>query len=159
MSLQFGVRILAPQDVPQLRAMLSVFGHAFGDVPTYAAQQPDDGYLRALLQSDTFLAIAALKGAQVIGGLTGYVLPKFEQARSEFYIYDLAVAESCRRQGVATALIECLRKYSKQRGIYVIFVQADYGDDPAIALYGKLGVREEVLHFDIQTRGRRRNAP
>jgi hypothetical protein len=26
---------------------------------------------------------------------------------------------------------------------------ADYGDDPAIALYTKLGVREEVLHFDI----------
>jgi aminoglycoside 3-N-acetyltransferase I len=31
----------------------------------------------------------------------------------------------------------------------VIFVQADYGDDPAIALYSKLGTREEVLHFDI----------
>jgi aminoglycoside 3-N-acetyltransferase I len=31
----------------------------------------------------------------------------------------------------------------------VIFVQADHGDDPAIALYERLGVREEVLHFDI----------
>jgi hypothetical protein len=31
----------------------------------------------------------------------------------------------------------------------VIFVQADIGDDPAIALYTKLGVREDVLHFDI----------
>jgi aminoglycoside 3-N-acetyltransferase I len=31
----------------------------------------------------------------------------------------------------------------------VIFVQADYGDDPAIALYTKLGSREDVIHFDI----------
>jgi len=31
----------------------------------------------------------------------------------------------------------------------VIFVQADLGDAPAIALYSKLGRREEVLHFDI----------
>jgi len=31
----------------------------------------------------------------------------------------------------------------------VVYVQADHGDDPAIALYAKLGVREEVLHFDI----------
>jgi aminoglycoside 3-N-acetyltransferase I len=31
----------------------------------------------------------------------------------------------------------------------VVFVQADYGDDAAIALYSKLGHREEVLHFDI----------
>jgi len=31
----------------------------------------------------------------------------------------------------------------------VVYVQADYGDDPTIALYEKLGVREDVLHFDI----------
>jgi aminoglycoside 3-N-acetyltransferase I len=29
-------------------------------------------------------------------------------------------------------------------------VQADHGDDPAIALYTKLGTREDVLHFDIE---------
>ena len=34
-------------------------------------------------------------------------------------------------------------------GCYVIFVQADHGDDAAIALYSKLGRREDVLHFDI----------
>lgn len=28
-------------------------------------------------------------------------------------------------------------------------VQADHGDDAAIALYTQLGVREDVLHFDI----------
>jgi aminoglycoside 3-N-acetyltransferase I len=32
-----------------------------------------------------------------------------------------------------------------------MFVQADMGDEPAIALYSKLGVREDVLHFDIFT--------
>ena len=35
------------------------------------------------------------------------------------------------------------------RAAYVIFVQADVGDAAAIALYSKLGVREDVLHFDI----------
>ena len=30
-----------------------------------------------------------------------------------------------------------------------MYVQADLGDDPAIALYSKLGRREDVLHFDI----------
>jgi aminoglycoside 3-N-acetyltransferase I len=39
------------------------------------------------------------------------------------------------------------------RGAYVIFVQADLGDEPAIALYAKLGIREEVLHFDIAVEG------
>ena len=86
----------------------------------------------------------------LVGGLAAYMLPKFEQARSEFYIYDLAVDERYRRQGVATALIGELQRLAARRGIYVIFVQADHGDDPAIALYTKLGVREDVLHFDIE---------
>jgi aminoglycoside 3-N-acetyltransferase I len=77
------------------------------------------------------------------------VLPKFEQARSELYIYDLAVAEAKRRRGIATALIRALQQLAAERGIWVAFVQADLGDDAAIALYTKLGVREDVLHFDI----------
>jgi aminoglycoside 3-N-acetyltransferase I len=85
----------------------------------------------------------------VIGGIAAYVLPKFEQARSELYIYDLAVDQQHRRQGVATAMIGELKKLAAARGIYVIFVQADHGDEPAIALYTKLGLREDVLHFDI----------
>ncbi|MFC7513588.1 AAC(3)-I family aminoglycoside N-acetyltransferase [Herbaspirillum sp. GCM10030257] len=141
--------MLGEQDISQLRAMMKMFGEAFGDLATYTDRQPDDAYLQDLLGSRTFLAVAAFAGSEVIGGLAAYVLPKFEQARSELYIYDLAVSESYRRQGIATAMIEELKRQAADRGIWVIFVQADYGDDPAIALYTKLGVREDVLHFDI----------
>ena len=34
-----------------------------------------------------------------------------------------------------------------------MYVQADYGDDPAVALYTKLGTREDVMHFDIAVNG------
>jgi aminoglycoside 3-N-acetyltransferase I len=146
---------LSSADLAPLRAMLAMFGTAFGESDTYTRRQPDDAYLTRLLASDTFLAIAAFDGAEVIGGLAGYVLPKFEQARAEFYIYDLAVAEDHRRRGVATALIEELKTQAAARGVYVVFVQADHGDDPAIALYTKLGVREDVLHFDIAPASRR----
>lgn len=143
------VKLLGPSHLADMRGLLALFGQAFGDVPTYTSNQPDDGYLKTLLTSDTFVALAALEGDTVVGGLAAYVLPKFEQARSEMYIYDLAVAEAHRRQGVATALIEALKRIAAARNVYVIFVQADHGDDPAIALYTKLGVREDVLHFDI----------
>jgi aminoglycoside 3-N-acetyltransferase I len=49
-----------------------------------------------------------------------------------------------------------LKKIAAARGVYVIFVQADLGDAPAIALYTKLGTREDVLHFDIQITGSRK---
>jgi aminoglycoside 3-N-acetyltransferase I len=108
-------------------------------------------YTRQLLASDYFIALVALKDKEVIGGIAAYELKKFEQERSEIYLYDLAVDEKHRRKGVATALIQELRKISAARRSWVIFVQADTNveDEPAIALYTKLGVREEVLHFDI----------
>jgi aminoglycoside 3-N-acetyltransferase I len=143
------IRVLGAGDTEAFRGMLAMFGSAFEDPQTYCTNQPNDGYLVQLLSNPNFLALAALSGSEVIGGLAGYVLPKFEQARSEFYIYDLAVTEKHRRRGVASALLEELKIQAHQRGVYVLFVQADYGDDPAIALYTKLGVREDVMHFDI----------
>lgn len=143
------VRSLAPDEVPLMRAMLDMFGAAFGEVATYGSAQPDDAYLEALLGRDHFIALAAINGDEVVGGLAAYELVKFEQQRSEIYIYDLAVAARHRRTGIATALIEELQNIARRRGAWVIFVQADHGDDPAIALYSQLGKREEVLHFDI----------
>jgi aminoglycoside 3-N-acetyltransferase I len=145
----FSIQALAHNDVPLMRSLLNMFGKAFQDVPTYSEAQPGAAYLERLLGSDTFIALAALESSNVVGGIAAYVLPKFEQERSEVYIYDLAVAETHRRRGIATALIIELKKMASSRGAYVIFVQADMGDDPAIALYTKLGIREEVLHFDI----------
>lgn len=145
----FTLHHLAPGDAPWMDGLLTMFGVAFDDVETYGAQRPGPDYVRKLLGRDTFIALVARQGDEVIGGLAAYELPKFEQARSEIYIYDLAVAADHRRRGVATALIRELQHIAAARGAWVIFVQADHGDDPAIALYTKLGVREDVLHFDI----------
>jgi aminoglycoside 3-N-acetyltransferase I len=149
MKTPFDVRVLRAGDIATMRAMLSMFGRAFGEVHTYTARQPDDAYLESLLSSDAFVAVAARSEGAVIGGVGAYLLPKFEQARSELYLYDLAVDAAHRRRGVATAMIRALQTIAAERGVYAIFVQADHGDEPAIALYTKLGVREEVLHFDI----------
>ena len=120
---------------------------------TYGKNRPSAGYLQRLLGSDNFIALAAIKGSQVVGGIAAYELQKFEQERSEIYIYDLAVAAAHRREGIATALIQELKNLAAARGAYVIFVQADIGDDPAIELYTKLGAGEDVLHFDIAVNG------
>jgi aminoglycoside 3-N-acetyltransferase I len=143
------IRALDAADASVLRRMLAMFGAAFEDLPTYTRAQPRDAYLEGLLRTETFLAVAALQGNEVVGGIAAYVLPKFEQERSEIYIYDLAVAHAYRRRGIATAMLDELRRIGASRGAYVMFVQADYGDDAAIALYGKLGAREDVIHFDV----------
>lgn len=142
-----------------MEGLLTTFGEAFNEVETYGSSRPSTAYLKRLLSSECFIALAALKNDVVVGGIAAYELQKFEQERSEIYIYDLAVAAAHRREGIATALIEQLKQIAIARSAYVIFVQADIGDDPAIALYTKLGAREDVLHFDITVAPRDDNAP
>lgn len=148
-STPYNVQPLRTNDQALMEGLLTLFGEAFEDRPTYNDNRPSAAYYEKLLGSDYFIALVALKGNEVVGGLAAYELKKFEQERSEVYIYDLAVAADHRREGIATALIQVLRQMAAARGAYVVFVQADLGDDPAIALYTKLGVREDVLHFDI----------
>jgi len=141
---------LTPEDVPLMKGLLKMFGSAFNDVTTYQNEVPHDSYLRSLLAARHFIALAATADAEVVGGLTAYVLDKFERDRREIYIYDLAVAEEHRRRGIATTLIRRLIDIARERRAYVIFVQADAEDDPAIKLYESLGTKEEVCQFDIR---------
>jgi aminoglycoside 3-N-acetyltransferase I len=151
LSGSYEIRSLSRSDAPLLAALARTFGRAFEDEETYGSAPSSQEYLERLLGSECFITLVALEGDRVVGGLTAYELQKFEQERSEVYIYDLAVDESHRRRGIATSLITELKKIAAARGAGVIFVQADYGDDPAIALYTKLGIREDVMHFDIAT--------
>lgn len=143
------LRRLGPADVTLLRKLNALFGEVFDDLETYGGNPPGDDHLKSLLAKQHIITVVALAGDDVVGGLVAYELDKFESARSEFYFYDLAVHAEHRREGIATALIEHLRAIAARRSAWVIYVQADYGDDAAIALYTKLGIREDVLHFDI----------
>jgi aminoglycoside 3-N-acetyltransferase I len=149
-SAQIKICQLAPDNLALMEDLLTMFGEAFDEVETYSGARPSAIYLERLLGSDYFIVLVALKNGDVIGGIAAYELHKFEQERSEIYVYDLAVAEAHRREGIATALIQELKNIATARGAYLIFVQADLGDAPATALYAKQGRREDVLHFDIK---------
>lgn len=146
------VHRLTAQDTRTYDAMLDIFAEAFEDPKNYCGQRPDSQYVERLLQLPHFFAFVARMQGVIVGAVAGYELPKFEQPRSELYIYDIAVSEGYRRRGVATALIQATQTHAETRGANVVFVQADYGDEPAIALYTKLGERHEVLHFDLPVR-------
>ena len=147
------IRRLTGRDLPEMRKLLAMFAEAFEDRASYESQPPSDSYLRAFLNRADVIVLMALNEADAaVGALVAYVLVKFEQERCEVYIYDLAVAQTHRRRGIATRLIDELRRIAHELGAYVIFVQADPPDAPAVALYESLGTREDVYHFDIEVR-------
>ncbi|WP_215397468.1 AAC(3)-I family aminoglycoside N-acetyltransferase [Rheinheimera oceanensis] len=151
---------LNENDVALLQSISEMFGQVFDDEVSYSRNKPSSSYLQALLGTSNFIALAAVDGEKVVGAIAAYELKKFEQERSEIYIYDLAVISDFRRKGVASALIHELKAVGAARGAYVIYVQADKGveDQPAIELYSKLGTIEDVFHFDIAVEVDSKNA-
>ncbi|KAA0970891.1 AAC(3)-I family aminoglycoside N-acetyltransferase [Aureimonas fodinaquatilis] len=146
---QLSTRRLTQQDGRDLRRLNELFGQAFDDPQTYTGTPPDSDYVARLLAKDHVIVLVTEHEGEVVGGLVAYELEKFESERREIYIYDLAVSQTHRRQGIARNLINFLKEIARLKNVWVIYVQADYGDGPAVALYTSLGVREDVMHFDI----------
>jgi aminoglycoside 3-N-acetyltransferase I len=152
--LQAMIRQLGPGDTAELTQLLAVFANVFEQPEAYLAAIPRKSYLERLLANPGFIVLVSETDGRMVGGLAAYVLEKFEQERSEVYIYDLGVLEDVRRRGIATLLIQHLQRLAAERGANVIFVQADLEDGPAIALYDSLGLKETVHHFDINVPAR-----
>ena len=148
-SFPFEIERLSSRQIAEMREALRVFADSFEEEENFFSAPPGDAYLRRLLSDGRFVLLAAKSDGKVVGALSAYELMKYEQERSEFYIYDLAVAEPFRRRGIARSLIEALKPIARDAGAWVIFVQADRKDEPAVALYRSLGVEEQPLHFDL----------
>ena len=142
------VERLGPDDVAAMEEANRLFALVFAE-EAYHGPPAGRDHLAKVLSDPKFVALVARVDGTMVGALAGYELVKFEAERSEFYIYDLAVIEAHRRRGVATALIEAMKGVAREGNGWMVFVQADHRDQPAIALYEKLGRREEVIHFDI----------
>jgi aminoglycoside 3-N-acetyltransferase I len=151
----YQIRKWGRADARLMRELNELFARAFEDPGPYRACPPRDDYLEMLLAKEHVIVCVAVQDGALIGGLVAYELEKLESRRSEIYIYDLAVDARHRRRGVATALIESLRKIAAARLASVLFVQADYGDDLAIALYEKLGSARKFCTSTSRSRMRR----
>jgi aminoglycoside 3-N-acetyltransferase I len=153
-SPQYTYQQLTTAEVRLFKDLIRVFAEAFDEIDTYQHSAPSDEYLTRLLSRKHFIALVARRDEEVVGGVAAYELDKFEQDRREIYIYDLAVLKRHRRRGVATGLMAELRRIAAERDVYVIFVQADLEDIPAIALYKSLGTKKTAYHFDIEVRSK-----
>src|SRR3546814_2566075 len=63
------VRLLGRDDVAPMRSMLAMFGEAFDEGRAYSDRPPGAAWLQRLLGSDAFIAIAAMKDDEMVGGI------------------------------------------------------------------------------------------
>ena len=73
------------REVEEFQALLVAFREIFEEEEK---AYPERDYLAKLLEDDHLLVITATLGGEVIGGLTAYRLPSYEEMASTIYIYD-----------------------------------------------------------------------
>ena len=93
--------------------------------------------LREELTQEFALYLAAVDGK---GTLMGYVGAHL--AADEAAINNVATAPEFRRQGVGETLLRRLIEIGRERGARHFYLEVRQSNDPAMALYTKLGFRE-----------------
>jgi aminoglycoside 3-N-acetyltransferase I len=66
---RYSYRRLTCADVSLLKDLLRVFAEAFDEIDTYQRSTPNDDYLSRLLIKQHFIAVVAMNGSEVVGGL------------------------------------------------------------------------------------------
>jgi ribosomal protein S18 acetylase RimI-like enzyme len=118
------IRLLAPGDEGVVRALATYDG-------------PGDP--EALLADPRTLMLVAFDGEHPVGLVLAHELPRRHGDRSELFVYEVDVAKSHQRRGIASGLLERLAELARERGIHVGFVLTDEDNVSANALYRSAG--------------------
>jgi hypothetical protein len=86
------IRFLTPDDAAAFAALISIFNTAF----EHEEPMPDAAYLKTVLETPSFAAVAAFMDGDVVGGLTVYELKPYYSKKPQVYIYDVGVAPAWR---------------------------------------------------------------
>jgi ribosomal protein S18 acetylase RimI-like enzyme len=93
----------------------------------------------SLLADPRTLMLVALDVERPVGFALAHELPRRHGDRAHLFVYEVDVAESHRRRGIASALLERLAELGRRRGIRVAFVLTEPDNEPANALYRSAG--------------------
>lgn len=125
------VRLLQPGDENVVRALR-----------TYEGEGDPEG----LLADSRTLMLVAFDGDRPVGFVLAHELPRRHGDPAKLFVYEVDVAESHRRRGIATALLERLAELARARGIRTGFVLTEPDNGPANSLYRDLGAATEAVN-------------
>lgn len=138
MTEPIAIRLLGPEDQVLVEAATDLF-----DNPPLADQT------RAFLASDRDFIWFAIASDKPVGFVSASVLLHPDKP-PHLFINELATAESHRRRGVATRLIEAVLEFGKAQALWPVWVAAEGDDEQAQAFYRSLGDKTErgVIVFE-----------
>lgn len=118
------IRLLEPGDESVVRELATYDG---------------PGNPEALLADSRTLMLVAFGAGRPVGFVLAHELPRRHGPPAQLFVYEVDVAESHRRRGIATALLARLAELARERGIPAGFVLTESDNGAANALYRGAG--------------------
>jgi ribosomal protein S18 acetylase RimI-like enzyme len=152
------IRRAEVRDIPGMIELLKQVGAVHHDIrPDIfrgGALKYDEAALEALLKDESRPIFVAVKGS-FVAGYCFCVEKAFQNHeifidRSEFYIDDLCVDESCRGQGIAGTLYGYVFDYAKQQGFDAVTLNVWCGNDSAQRFYEKMGMTPRNIMMEMK---------
>ena len=108
--------------------------------------------IRSLIAMENTCFLTAKRNRNDCGNLeiVGYI--GMQTVLDEGYIINIAVSESCRHQGIADALMNCIEEESLRKYLSFVTLEVRESNDAAISLYKKHGYHETGRRFHYYNR-------
>ena len=139
------VRPAQPADRAQLARLFDLYRQFYQQPPDLPLAQNFIG--ERLVNNDSFIFVAAIEPQTLVGFTQLYPTLCSVSAARIYVLYDLFVAPSARRSGVARSLMEAAQAHAQHTGAVRLELSTARTNVQAQALYESLGwVRDEVFY-------------
>ena len=151
------IRFAEPTDVAGILALLRQVGrvHHEGrpDLFRENAQKYGASQILAMLSSSKNPIFVAVQEDRVVGygfcQVKTYDHDPVLADRTELYIDDLCVDQSCRRQGIGQAIYNEICRYAKMRRCHSITLNVWCCNESAMKFYEKLGLQPQKIGMEM----------
>jgi ribosomal protein S18 acetylase RimI-like enzyme len=100
---------------------------------------------RFLAEPTHHLLLAWVEGDGAAAGFVSGVETTHPDKGTEMFLYELAVEEASRNQGIGRALVRELADLARERGCYGMWVLTDDGNPAALRAYAAAGAEREPV--------------
>lgn len=151
------IRPAENKDIPGIVQLLRQVGQVHHQIrpdifPDGTLKYDADALLPILEDTDRPIFVATREGE--VAGYCFCVRKRFGGSaatyREELYIDDLCVDESCRGQGIATALYRHAVRYARSLGCHSVTLNVWCGNDGAMAFYEKQGLKPRNIMMELR---------
>ena len=151
------IRFAETRDIPRMLSLLQQVGQVHHEIRPdlfrNGAQKYDETSLEALLRDPTRPILAGV----VDDVMVGYAFCILQETRNDpvladrkvLYIDDLCVDETCRGQGVASALYERVCGYARELGCQAVTLNVWCGNDSAMKFYESRGLKPQKIGMEF----------